>query len=175
MADGAINGINIPQMIRGVTQGKFSGFERTPAEKTDFSDLAASWTITNGVAQNQDLRASSPMIRLAGAGSVNLGARTLDYVVRPKIVANLSGQGADTAASGLEIPVKITGPWDKPSYAPDINGILKDPNQAIEAAKQIGKNLKGSDVEQAIKGALGDGDPQQRKKAREQLRSLFQR
>ncbi len=175
MADGAINGINIPQVIRGVTQGRFSGLDRTPAEKTDFSDLAASWVITNGVAQNQDLRASSPLIRLSGAGSVNLPARTLDYVVRPKVVASLTGQGADAAGSGIEIPVRITGPFDKPSYKPDINAILKDPNQVIDAAKQIGKNLKGGDVEQAVKGLLGDGDPQQRKKARDALRGLLGR
>ena len=102
---------------------------------------------------------------MTGSGQIQLPAQTIDYTVKPKVVASLQGQGATDALSGLEIPVHITGPWAKPQFAPDVSGILKDPSKAIEAAKQLGKQLKDSgqakELGNALKGLLnkkGSGD-----------------
>ncbi len=73
LSDGAIIGINLPQMIRGIGQGRFSA-GTGPNDKTDFSEMTSTWTVTNGVAQNQDLRLVSPLMRLSGSGSVALPA-----------------------------------------------------------------------------------------------------
>lgn len=159
-ANGAIVGFNLPGAIRGITQGKFSGLKKTPAEKTDFSELAASFQIANGVAQNQDLRLTSPLLRVTGAGAVQLPPRTVDYTVRPKIVASLEGQQASASnLSGLEIPVRITGPWDKVTYEPDLKGILADPSKAIETVKEIGKQFKGKNAGQIVNDLLGKKNP----------------
>ena len=154
--NGAIVGWNIAGMVRGLSQGKLAGLNRTPAEKTDFSEFASTWTITNGIAQNQDLRLVSPLLRVAGAGSVSLPAREVDYMVRPTLVASLAGQGAADKPSGLEIPVRVHGSWDKPNITPDIAGVLKDPNQAVETVKQIGKQFKGKSANEIVKGLLGE-------------------
>lgn len=182
-ANGAIVGFNIPGAIRGLMQGKLSGFEKSPAEKTDFSELAASFTIANGVATNQDLRLVGPLLRVSGAGQIALPAQTVDYTMRPKLVASLQGQGATDALSGLEIPVRITGPWAKPQFMPDASGILKDPGKAIEAAKEIGKQLKDNpNVKQAgeaLKGVIGkDANGQttvDTTKAKDLLNKLFKK
>lgn len=184
-ANGAIVGWNIPGMVRGITQGKLSGLDRSPAEKTDFSEFASTWTITNGLAQNQDLRLVSPLLRVAGSGNVMLPAREVDYTVRPTLVASLQGQGAAAQASGLEIPVRVTGSWDKPKFAPDASGILKDPNRAVEAVKELGKQFKGKDAGEIVKGLLGgdksgaDGTPAKgggdAAKAKQLLEGLFKR
>ena len=158
-ANGAIVGFNLPGAIRGITQGKFSGLKKTPAEKTDFSELSASFQITNGVAQNQDLKLTSPLLRVSGAGAVQMPQRTVDYTVKPKIVASLEGQQGAANLSGLEIPVRITGPWDKPNYEPDIKGILADPNKAVDAIKQIGKQFKGKNANEIVDGLLGKKNP----------------
>ena len=154
-ANGAIVGFNLPGAIRGISQGKFSGLKKTPAEKTDFSELAASFTIANGIAQNQDLRLTSPLLRVTGAGAVQLPPKTVDYTVKPKLVASLEGQQGAADLSGLEIPVRISGPWDKPKYEPDFKGVLADPNKAIEAVKQIGKQFKGKDAKAIADELLG--------------------
>ncbi len=154
-ANGAIVGFNLPGAIRGISQGKFSGLKKAPAEKTDFSELAASFQISNGVAQNQDLRLTSPLLRVTGAGAVQMPGRTVDYTVRPKIVASLEGQQGAANLSGIEIPVRISGPWDKLSYEPDVKGILNDPNKALEAAKEIGKQFKGKNAGQIVNELLG--------------------
>jgi AsmA protein len=160
VTNGAIVGWNIPGMIRGLSQGKLSGLNRTPSEKTDFSEMSSSWTITNGIAQNQDLRLQSPLLRVTGAGSVMLPSRQVDYMVRPVLVASLEGQGAASKAQGLEIPVRIHGSWDKPSYTPDIGDVLKDPNQAVKTIKEIGKQFKGKSADEIVKDLLGkNSDP----------------
>jgi AsmA protein len=61
-------------------------------------------------------------VRASGAGTVDLPQRSLDYTVRPKLVAKLSGQGGERDAAGIEIPVHITGPWEQPDVSPDIQG-----------------------------------------------------
>lgn len=154
-ANGAIVGFNLPGAIRGISQGKFSGLKKTPAEKTDFSELSATFTIANGVAQNQDLSLVSPLLRVSGGGAVQLPPRTVDYTVKPKIVASLEGQQGDKGLSGLEIPVRISGAWDKPKYEPDLGGVLKDPSKAVEAVKELSKQFKGKNAGEIVNDLLG--------------------
>jgi AsmA protein len=159
--NGAIVGYNIPGTIRGLTQGKFSGFGKVATDKTDFSELAASFTIANGVATNQDMRFVGPLLRVTGAGQIALPGQTVDYVVKPKLVASLQGQGGTDALAGIEVPIIIKGPWASPDIAPDVNAILKDPSKVIEAAKEIGKQFEkggGKDIGKAVKDLLGKED-----------------
>ena len=153
-ANGAIVGFNLPGAIRGIKEGKFSGFKKSPAEKTDFSELSATFAIANGVAQNQDLQLVSPMLRVTGAGTVQLPQRTVDYTVKPKAVASLEGQQGAQGLSGIEIPVRISGSWDKPSYQADIGGVLKDP-KTVEAVKELGKQFKGKNAGEIVDQLLG--------------------
>ena len=154
-ADGAIVGFNVPGAIRGISQGKLSGLKNSPAEKTDFSELSASFNVVNGVAQNQDLALVSPLLRVTGAGAVQLPGRTVDYTVKPKIVASLEGQQGAQALNGLEIPVRISGPWSGVKYEPDLGGVLKDPNKALEAVKELSKQFKGKNANEIVDQLLG--------------------
>ena len=157
-ANGAVNGLNVAGMIRGVTQGKLSGLKTSPTEKTDFSELASTWTIANGVASNQDLRLVSPLLRLTGGGNVMLGAQQADYVMKPKLVSSLAGQGGAAAnEQGIEVPVRVHGPWSRLEYTPDLKGIFADPNKAVDTLKEIGKQFKGQNAGDALKSILGGG------------------
>ena len=163
-ANGAINGLNVAGMVRGISQGKLSGLKASPTEKTDFSELASSWTITNGIASNQDLRLVSPLLRLGGGGNVMLGDRQVDYIAKPKLVSSLQGQGGAAAADeGIEVPVRVHGPWDKVQYTPDLKGILADPNKAIETVKKLGEQFKGKKAGEIVNDLLGkvQGQPAQ--------------
>lgn len=153
--NGAIAGLNVAQTMRGISQGKFSGLKSGPTERTDFSELSASFNIVNGIARNDDLKLASPLLRVSGAGQIMLPTQSLDYLAKPKLVASLAGQGGHHETGGLEIPVKVEGPWAKPSIKPDIDSVLKDPSKAVEAAKEIGKKLKGKNASELIKGVLG--------------------
>lgn len=154
-SDGAITGFNLAQAMRGLSQGQLSSLKSGATEKTDFSELSATFNIVNGVAQNDDLKLASPLLRVGGAGRVLLPSQSLDYLAKPRLVASLTGQGGERQDGGLEIPVKIEGPWAKPSIKPDISGLLKDPSKAVEAAKELGKKLKGKNADELIRGVLG--------------------
>jgi AsmA protein len=135
--NGQIVGIDIPKLIQGAMRGQFSGFNHNPAEKTDFSELAGSFIVTKGVAQNNDLRLTTPLLSVTGAGSANLPTRQIDYLMKPKLVA--------AGGSGLEIPVKMVGPWERPTIQPDIGGALKNPDAAINTIRQLGEQFKSGD------------------------------
>ncbi len=171
--DGAIVGLNIPQMVRGLGEGKVGGLQRDKGMKTDFSELSGTLSINKGIVTNKDLSLVGPLIRVAGAGTIDMPARSLDYAAMPKVVASLEGQGGEDA-TGFTIPVRIQGPWAKPKIVPDLEGLAKNPEAVIETVKQLGKKLKdgdkkkvkkvlekltggkaGSDVENLIGGVLG--------------------
>lgn len=159
LTDGAILGINLAAMVRNAT-GAFLG-GGGESQKTDFAEISANFAIKNGVATNSDLLFLGPLLRASGAGTIDIGAQSLNYRVTPRAVASLQGQGGDAALAGVAVPVLITGPWSKPHYAPDlagaITGVIKDPaslaGSALGAAQGAG-GLAG-DVGSSVGGALG--------------------
>jgi AsmA protein len=167
--NGAIDAVDVAKILRGIEQGRFTGLRIASGEKTPFSELAGTFTITNGVAENQNLRLVSANLSVTGAGSFNLPARSLDYTVRPKVAVNASSERAVINVGALEIPVRIEGPWEKPNFS------VAGQEQILEAMKEIGKNLKSKDVEEALKGLLGGGDGQQKVKPRDILEKLFKK
>lgn len=149
--DGKIKGINIAQLARNVFSAATTGWQSGGAQDTDFSEMGGTFTITNGVLKNDDLRLLSPLIRVSGAGTVNLPPKTLNYRVEPKLVASLEGQGATGAAQGIEVPILITGSWANPRFAPDIASMIQNRDNIESTIKSIredgGKGL--------IRGLMG--------------------
>ncbi len=146
VGDGAIVGFNVAKILRGLGQGRIADFERVPGERTDFSEMAARFVVKGGVAENQDLRLVSPLLRVSGTGRVLLLDRQIDYTLKPRLVASLSGQGSSDSGgtkAGIEVPVKVTGPWGAPSLHADIEGLLKDPDKTIDAVRELGRQLGG--------------------------------
>ncbi len=163
-ANGAIEGLNIARIVRGVRQGKFNNFDRIPGEKTDFSALSASFKLNQGVANNGDLSLVGPLLRATGAGAINVGGRAIDYRLVPKVVGSLEGQGG-ADASGLSIPLLIKGPWAKPRVEPDLKGILENPQEAlknvgglVEGARKKIKSKKVNDLLDSVLGGGQSGD-----------------
>ncbi len=172
LREGALVGYDIPQTIRGLQQGRIPGFDRNMDQRTPFSEASATFKITDGIAHTRDLRLISPLMQVSGAGSANLPSRTLDYTLRPKLVS--TGQGGPQL-SGFELPVRITGSWDRPNVQPVLDGVLKDPDKAVETVKEIGRQFKGKDVNEIVHGLVGeDGkiDKETRQKARDLFRQL---
>ncbi|MBX9927120.1 MAG: AsmA family protein, partial [Hyphomicrobiaceae bacterium] len=161
-ANGAIRGVNVGGALKALQQSRIPNFKDNPSEATEFSELAATFAIDRGIATNSDLRMFSPLLRVGGGGQIALPQRTIDYVVRPRLVASAQGQGAADKASGeklagLEIPLKIRGSLADPAIEPDLGAILKDPNKAIEAAKELAKPFKGAGG--LLKSLIGKGEP----------------
>jgi AsmA protein len=167
LRDGAVHGINIAQKLRDLK----ATFSAQPAsrqaadtdQKTDFSELSASFNIKNGIASNNDLLGKSPLLRLAGDGTIDIGAGALDYTVKATVVGTLAGQGGGALGNlkGVTVPVHLTGPFSEVSYQLDWGSIATQAvkNQAADKIKGLlGGKLKqgpGSKVSDALKGLLG--------------------
>ncbi len=160
--DGAIIGWNIPQMMRGLQRGRLSDFQKEGTSKTDFSELSANFQISRGVANTQDLRMSSPLLRMTGSGNTDLGRRNIDMILRPKLVASLEGQEKSKKKRelrGFEVPVRVTGPWDRPKIKPDVAGLLNNRetvNQVVDNAKKLSERFKGKKANEIVKDLIGD-------------------
>ena len=174
VTEGAIIGLDIGRLLANLEKARFSELRTNPKDKTPFSEFGGTFVVANGVAQNQDLKLTSPHLLVSGSGSANLALRQVDYTVRPKIAASQTGEGGAVSLAGLEVPIRVEGAWEKPTFTPDLKGVLGS-EQAGQAIKQIGKNLKSQDVQDAIRGLLGGGDGQQKVKPRELLEKLLKK
>ena len=154
--DGAIRGINVAKMVRNLSSATLSGWQEGEAEKTDFASLGASFKIAQGKAQTNDVHLNGPLVRMAGTGTIDLPAQTLNFRVDPQVVASLEGQGGKTDLAGLGVPVAINGPWAAPSIYPDIAGILENPQAAYEKLSKLGGGLVKLPSADSLAGALGN-------------------
>ena len=111
--DGAINGIDIGYQLRrakaALTGRTLAADERNV--KTDFSSLAVSGRLDDGVLTSDDLDVRSPLLRLGGGGTVDLPDEAIDYVATLLVTGTVEGQGGDDLASlkGVELNVPIRG------------------------------------------------------------------
>ena len=141
--DGAIEGLNVAQMIRSLTSNPLSGWQEAKEQTTDLSQLSASFRIEKGQATTTDLNLVGPLVKMTGAGTVDLGARTLAFRVEPKLVMTTEGQGRAADPAGFGVPVVIDGPWAEPRIYPDIAGMLDNPDAAYAKLKEMGQGLFG--------------------------------
>jgi AsmA protein len=182
LRDGAIRGINIAQAVRtakakiGELRGRQvggagaqQGGTASANEKTDFSELTASFRIVDGIAHNDDLSIKSPLLRIGGAGQINLGAERLDYLAKTTVVSTLRGQGGPELESlkGLTVPVRLAGPFSALDWRIDFAGLATElARQRLDEKKeevraQAGKALEEQRgkvqrrLEEQLKGILG--------------------
>ncbi|MEE2527174.1 AsmA family protein [Hyphobacterium sp. HN65] len=152
-ADGAIRGVNLARAIRGIesaltTRQLPDGFGEQ--QQTDFSALEGTFTVSNGVATNNDLILLSPLVRVDGAGTIDIGGQTMDYRLRPRAVASIEGQGGDRDLRGVVVPIIIRGSFNNPSVGIDWDVVGR---ALLQGAVQGAVN--GQNPEDAIRNALG--------------------
>jgi len=126
------------------------------SQRTDFSDLSASFAIQNGIATTQDMAMNSPLLRVQGRGAVNLPQRAVDMVLDTRLVATLQGQGGPDAR-GFTVPVHVSGPFDHLSYRPDLSGISRD--ELRELTRNPGELLRNPG--EALRNLIPGGQPPQ--------------
>jgi AsmA protein len=118
LRDGAVKGVNLAKSLRqakaALTMRTDSAQKASQTEKTDFSELTATFQIADGIARSKDLDAKSPFLRLAGDGAIDIGKGMIDYTARATVTSTSAGQdGAELAAlKGLTVPVRLTGPFE---------------------------------------------------------------
>jgi AsmA protein len=172
LKDGAVKGVDVAALLRQAKAilGSNRALEQQAkgTQKTDFSELTASLVIKNGVAHNEDLQAKSPLLRVTGAGDINIGEGTMDYTAKATLVATSTGQGGKDRAdvAGVTAPVRITGPFENLKYSVDVAALATD--AAKEAlTRELERRLGG--------GQAGKAGEKPGGSTRDVLRGLFGR
>jgi AsmA protein len=175
LADGAIKGINIAKKIRDArnllgAQGQSQSVSANQEEKTDFSELRASFKVENGIAHNDDLAMKSPLLRLSGNGDINIGNDSINYLAKATLAKTLEGQGGKDAVAGLTVPVRVSGPYTDLKYTLDFAAMVSEEAKLkVTAAKEAVKQQAKEKIEQKkeeIKTQIQD-------QIRDKLKGLF--
>ncbi|MFO7757657.1 MAG: AsmA-like C-terminal region-containing protein, partial [Roseovarius sp.] len=162
---GVISGIDLDRMMRSgdVTGGT-----------TVFDEVSASFTMEDGNLYNRDLAVRLPLARAEGEGRIGLGARDIDYLFTPVLLAGETSRG-------LAIPVRIRGAWADPRITPDLERALdlnlRQERQELEdkTERRLERELRerldlDAQEGQSLEGAIRD---QVEDRALESLRNLF--
>ncbi len=157
-ADGAVNGINVAQLIRE-NYARFKGQSLDGAsgpKKTDFSAMKATLKLANGVVSTNDMTAESPLLRVKGQGSANYINETADFVVSTSVVGTLEGQGGQSIDElrDVTIPIRITGAWTDPKFALVFDDVLKEKakKEVERATERLG--IKDEKTKKAVDSLL---------------------
>jgi AsmA protein len=150
--DGAIKGINLTRLVRGAQNlGQGGGIQTLkPAadDKTEFSELKASFKVNNGVAHNDDLLVKSQSLRVTGNGDVDIGNSSIDYMSKATLAESVDGKGGS-----ITVPVRLNGMFADLKYTVDYGAIVADiAKQKIDAKKE---ELK-QQLQEKLKGGLKD-------------------
>jgi AsmA protein len=136
VSNGQIKGVNLIALAKNATSS-LTGVSGNDA--TNFGALTGTFTIANGIVKNDDLKLTSDLTPVAGAGTVNLPNRTVDY----RVTVSLAG--------AIPVPVLVTGPWDNLSYRPDLvgaatglaTGVAKAPGELLKSLRSLGPGSGG--------------------------------
>ncbi|CAH7483127.1 AsmA protein [Vibrio chagasii] len=158
--DGAVNGINVAQLIReNYAKIKGEKVESTnEAKKTDFSAMKATLKVDKGWVSTNDLSAQSPLLRVTGQGKANFINETVDFLVRTSIVGSLEGQGGKSIddLKDVTIPIKVTGQWADPKFALVFDDVLKQKAQKEidRGVNKLTDKIKDEKTKEAVDGLL---------------------
>jgi AsmA protein len=161
LRDGAIKGIDIAGALRKAKSalGREPAQAASQTERTDFSELSASFAIKNGVAHNEDLDVKAPLFRLTGKGDIDVGKSRIDYVTKVAVVGTTKGQGGAELAElrGLSVPVHLSGPFDNLAYKVDYSAVAADLAKSRAGEKLKGRVEEGREkLEKRLDERLGD-------------------
>jgi AsmA protein len=145
LANGAVRGINIVQLIRD-TRARLQGRKpdtQAADQQTDFSEFSATLNAADGTVRNNDLDVKTPYLRLTGHGEASLVTEHVDYRLDAKFVDTPVGQGGQDLADlkGVTIPIRVGGTLTKPSFAPDLQAYLKE-HVETRVKKEINKQVQ---------------------------------
>ncbi|PMG48011.1 cell envelope biogenesis protein AsmA [Vibrio lentus] len=158
--DGAVNGINVAQLIRE-NYAKIKGEKvesKDEPQKTDFSAMKATLKVDKGWVSTNDLSAQSPLLRVTGQGKANFINETVDFLVRTSIVGSLEGQGGKNIddLKDVTIPIKVTGQWADPKFALVFDDVLKQKAQKEidRGVNKLTDKIKDEKTKEAVDGLL---------------------
>ncbi|MCC5857256.1 MAG: AsmA family protein [Ectothiorhodospiraceae bacterium] len=171
-ADGAVQGLNVAQMIR-TGAARLQG-QSVPAEpetrETDFTELTGTLVFDGGRVRNDDLQAQSPLFRINGAGEVDLLKQTVDYRLLVSLVGTLEGQGGQSLDNlrRLPIPLRFRGDLMSPSISLDLQAALTEQQRQRLREEEEALRQRAREEEEAARERLRREEERARERVEEE-------
>ena len=143
LGQGALQGFDLAGMLTHLDPGYVGSGARTI-----YDAITATFTITGGVLSNSDLQFKSALVNATGKGTFDIGGRTLDYTVTPVALQGIAGN------TGVQVPLKISGPWAAPKFGLDLNAAT---NGKLDAEKKKLEDKAKAAAEKALGLPAGSG------------------
>lgn len=170
IGEGKVLGIDIVQKLRQITDISqlLSGAGDSSSDSTEFTSLAATVAVADGLASNVDLVMLSPLFAVNGNGQYDLSKNDINYTL---VLGFESESDAVGNLAGLQLPINIKGSLPKPSYSVDVSQIpigsfakflpgLLGKGVGSSTGKVIGtlQNIIGGGDSDKQEGEQGDSD-----------------
>jgi AsmA protein len=154
LVDGAIKGIDIDKKLLEaqalLSKGGGATSETQSAnkdEKTVFKEFKATFKVASGVAHNDDLSLRSDLVRVSGAGDINIGNDSVDYNAKASISKTPDGKG------GITVPLHVSGPYTQLKYKLDYAAMVKEAvKQKVDAKVESQKEELKNKLNEKLKG-----------------------
>ncbi|MGZ4788919.1 MAG: AsmA family protein, partial [Terriglobales bacterium] len=136
LSNGRIAKIDLLNQLANI--GRFVNPGLAPRQAfTDVTKLTGTFNVVNGLAQTNNLRAVIPGANLAASGNINLVSNALDLHLTAVLSKDFSQKVGGTGIGGfmqtalankngeLVMPILITGTFDRPMFAPDVQQLAQ--------------------------------------------------
>ncbi len=129
LQDGTLKGIDLnyeQKVLKAKIKGKPIPAVPNPAE-TKIANLSATAVIKKGILTNKDLRAATPLSRIAGQGTVNIPKEQLNYTASVKFTSSkdIKANKLYEKMDAVPLNIYIRGSFDKPDIKIDFAKALK--------------------------------------------------
>ncbi len=163
VTEGAIEGLDLPELIAKARDGEFKTWKRRAGQRTRFDSLTSAFTLDKGIARSRDLTMTGPEIAATGEGEANIPGQSIDYKMTVKVKAATEEERARAEDGQVAVPLILRGPWDKPDIYPDLDKVMHDPQALGDAARALGKSvekltegkIKSDDIGRALESLFG--------------------
>ncbi len=154
LANGAIKGVNLSKLVHGA-QNLGQGVQTlkpSADDKTEFSELKASFKLKDGVAHNDDLLVKSQSLKVSGNGDVDIGNSSINYATKTTLAESVDGK-----SGSLTVPVLLQGPFADLKFKVDYGAVVADVvKQKVDAKIESKKEELKQQLEEKLKGGLKD-------------------
>ncbi|MGB5831939.1 MAG: AsmA family protein [Thiohalocapsa sp.] len=152
--NGRFDGLDLGPLVKAV-----GGNEADAVRATEFSTLTATAVGSGGVFLTEDITGRSPMLQVTGQGRFDVLSETLDLDLNASFVDPPDGRGP-RGLGGIQVPVAVTGDWQRPTWRPDLGPALRDGARRLldrnrDTLKQIEESTGIKGLEQGLRGLFG--------------------
>ena len=157
LRQGAVKGIDLAHLIRDAAS-RLEGKSPAPgSDRTEFTELHGTVRFEHGIARNDDLSLSSPLLTLTGAGSADLISGQIDYLLKVAAGGLLesSGSRALEKLKGTIVPVTVKGSLTQPKISVDLEALLgEEVKGKVQQKREELKQKIEDKLRERLKGLL---------------------